>query len=143
MGQRCGRVLFQPPQGTTHRRHNLSKCRFAQAGLVCLHRLLLCSPLASSYCNTCCRRCGRCLHVDSKWENDVLMVNRQAQPLWRDAVPPRDTVLPVPAGVPHRGKGRTVSLGGRFSTMLRSSRGVAKDCKMDYSPMTVLMIIFA
>ena len=55
------------------------------------------------------------------------MVNRQAQPLWRDAVPPRDTGLPVPAGVPHRGKGRTVSLGGRFSTMLRSSRGVAKE----------------
>ena len=55
------------------------------------------------------------------------MVNRQAKPLRRDAVPPRDTVLPVPAGVPHRGKGRTVSLGGRFSTMLRSSRGVAKE----------------
>ena len=55
------------------------------------------------------------------------MVNRQVKSLWRDAVPPRDTVLPVPAGVPHRGKGRTVSLGGRFSTMLRSSRGVAKE----------------
>ena len=23
------------------------------------------------------------------WENDVLMVNRQAQPLWRDGGPPR------------------------------------------------------
>ena len=55
------------------------------------------------------------------------MVNSQAKPLWRDAVPLRDTVLPVPAGVPHRGKGRTVSLSGRFSTMLRSSRGVAKE----------------
>ena len=79
----------------------------------------LATPAASS--------CGPCLHVGAKWENDVLMVNRQAKPLWQDAVPPRDTVLPVPAGVPQRGKGRTVSLGGRFSTMLRSSRGVAKE----------------
>ena len=55
------------------------------------------------------------------------MVKKQAKLVWRDAVPPGDTVLPVPAGVPHRGKGRTVSLGGRFSTMLRSSRGVAKE----------------
>ncbi len=34
-------------------------------------------------------RCGRCLHVGAKWENDVLMVNRQAQPLWRDGGPPQ------------------------------------------------------
>ena len=44
-------------------------------------------------------RCGRCLHVGAQWENGVLMVNRQVKSLWRDAVPPRDTVLPVPAGV--------------------------------------------
>ena len=30
-------------------------------------------------------------------------------------------------GVPHRGKGRTVPPGGRFSTVPRSSRGVAKE----------------
>ena len=48
--------------------------------------------------------CGPCLHVGAKWENDVLMVNRQAKPLWQDAVPPRDTVLPVPAGVEIQGQ---------------------------------------
>ena len=32
------------------------------------------------------------------------MVNRQAKPLWQDAVPPRDTVLPVPAGVEIQGQ---------------------------------------
>jgi len=55
------------------------------------------------------------------------MVKKQAKLVWRDAAPPGGTVLSVPGGVPHRGKGRTVSLGGRFSTMLRSSRGVAKE----------------
>ena len=34
-------------------------------------------------------RCGPCLHVGAKWENDVLMVNRQAKLLWRNGGPPQ------------------------------------------------------
>ena len=64
LGQRYGRVLFQPPQGKTHRRHNLSKCRFAQAGLVWVaimlaientrqtHGKLLSKPNVSSWMNS-------------------------------------------------------------------------------------------
>ena len=57
----------------------------------------------------------------------MLMVKKQAKLVWRDAAPPGGTVLSVPGGVPHRGKGRTVPPGGRFSTVPRSSRGVAKE----------------
>ncbi|MBQ31451.1 MAG: hypothetical protein CL923_02700, partial [Deltaproteobacteria bacterium] len=45
-------------------------------------------PIASRSCNTCCEQV-RTLPSGAKWENDVLMVNRQAQPLWRNEGPPQ------------------------------------------------------
>ena len=45
-------------------------------------------PIASRACNTCCEQV-RTLPSGAKWENGVLMVNRQAQPLWRDGGTPQ------------------------------------------------------
>ena len=44
-------------------------------------------PLNAYLATPAANSCGPCLHVGAKWEHGVVMANRQAKPLWQDAVP--------------------------------------------------------
>jgi len=60
-------------------------------------------------------------------ENGALRPTWQAEHGCRDAAPPWGAGLPVPGGVPRRGKGRGVPHGGRVFAKPHSSRGRGKE----------------
>jgi len=60
-------------------------------------------------------------------ENGVQGVQLQAEPGSLGTAPPWGALLPVPGGVPRRGKGRSAPHGGRVLIRPHSSRGRSKE----------------